>query len=80
MTGVIVFAAAYAAFFSFIILELRAPDRGVSAWKVRAAGRFRARGRKSWRHFGAMLVGFGARHRRRQHHSGVVIPAPRACK
>ena len=23
-----------------------------------------------------MLFGFGARHRRRQHHAGVVIPAP----
>ena len=36
--------------------------------------------RRAWRHFGAMLFGLGARHRRRQHHAGVVIPAPRACK
>ena len=35
---------------------------------------------KAWRHFGDMRFGFGARHRRRQHHAGVVIPVPRACK
>ena len=47
---------------SCYLVELFAPDRGVSTWKVQAGRRFRARGRRSWRHFfGVTLFGFGAR-------------------
>ena len=34
---------------------------------MRAGRPIRAHGRKAWRHFGAMLFGFGACHHRRQH-------------
>ena len=64
---------------SFYYLALRAPDRGVPAWKVRAGRSVSSPWPESMASFfGAMFFGFEARHRRRQHHAGVVIPAPRA--
>ena len=68
---------------SFFIYYLAfcAPDRGVSAWKVWAGRSVSSPWPESVASFfGAMLFGFGACHGRRQHHAGVVIPAPRACK
>jgi len=79
MTCVILFCGCLRRLLSFCYLALRAPDRGVSAWKVRAGrsvsspwpGKVR-------RHLGFILFGFGARHRRRQHHlvSSSRCPAP----
>ena len=80
MTDVIVFCGGLRRLSLFIIRHFVPQTEECRPGRCGRAGRFRARGRKARRHFDVMLFGFGARHRRRQHRAGVVIPAPRACK
>ena len=61
-------------------LALCAPDRRLSAWKMRAGRSVSTPWSESVASFWRHSLRRRARRRRRQHHAGVVIPAPRAWK